>query len=450
MIVLTFDLPLLQVLRKKYYNMVEDMKGKIRVYCRARPLSGSEKERGNYEIVQAPDEYSIAIDSNRGKKEFQFDHIFMPDASQEDVFEDTNNLIQSAVDGYNVCIFAYGQTGSGKTFTMIGDREQNFPGIAPRAFNKIFDVIEENKSKFSFKVYTYMCELYNEKLIDLYSKDHSDDARLDIKKDKKGMVFIQGAVIQEATNSKELNGLFEHGSENRHVASTKMNAESSRSHLILAIIIESTNLATGSVVKGKLSLVDLAGSERAAKTGATAEQLKEANSINKSLSALGDVISALSSEQQFIPYRNNKLTMLMQDSLGGNAKTLMFVNISPADYNAEETVVSLTLPGTHPGSKLITNDASKNADNKEIARLKNIISKLKSGEKPSTRMKKKALDRSMWHELSNQNINSQEGTFFRHPGCCLNLVVAFIRPTKFVAKRFTNYSNVYKVFPNRV
>ncbi|XP_071845091.1 uncharacterized protein [Apostichopus japonicus] len=366
-----------RVLRKKYYNMVEDMKGKIRVYCRARPLSGSERERGNYEIVQAPDEYSIAIDSNRGKKEFQFDHIFMPDASQEDVFEDTNNLIQSAVDGYNVCIFAYGQTGSGKTFTMIGDREQNFPGIAPRAFNKIFDVIEENKSKFSFKVYTYMCELYNEKLIDLYSKDHSDDARLDIKKDKKGMVFIQGAVIQEATNSKELNGLFEHGSENRHVASTKMNAESSRSHLILAIIIESTNLATGSVVKGKLSLVDLAGSERAAKTGATAEQLKEANSINKSLSALGDVISALSSEQQFIPYRNNKLTMLMQDSLGGNAKTLMFVNISPADYNAEETVVSLTYASR---VKLITNDASKNADNKEIARLKNIISKLKSGE----------------------------------------------------------------------
>ncbi|KAJ8029772.1 Kinesin-like protein KIN-14I [Holothuria leucospilota] len=366
-----------RVLRKKYYNMVEDMKGKIRVYCRARPLSGSEKDRGNYEIVKAPDEYSINVESNRGNKEFQFDHIFMPDSSQEDVFEDTNNLIQSAVDGYNVCIFAYGQTGSGKTFTMIGDKGQNFPGIAPRAFKKIFEVIEENKSKFTFKVYTYMCELYNDKLIDLYSKDHKDDARLDIKKDKKGMVFIQGAVIQEATNSKELNGLFEQGSENRHVASTNMNSESSRSHLILAIIIESTNLSTGSVTKGKLSLVDLAGSERAAKTGATAAQLKEANSINKSLSALGDVIAALSSEQQFIPYRNNKLTMLMQDSLGGNAKTLMFVNISPADYNAEETIISLTYASR---VKLITNDASKNADNKEIARLKSIIAKLKSGE----------------------------------------------------------------------
>ena len=154
------------------------------------------------------------------------------------------------------------------------------------------------------------------------------------------------------------------------------------SFLASLIIILTKNLLQLSLVfmspAGKLSLVDLAGSERVAKTGATAEQLKEANSINKSLSALGDVISALSTEQSFIPYRNNKLTQLMQDSLGGNAKTLMFVNISPADYNADETVISLTYASR---VKLITNDASKNADNKEIARLKGIISKLKMGEK---------------------------------------------------------------------
>ncbi|XP_071794114.1 uncharacterized protein [Asterias amurensis] len=366
-----------RVLRKKYYNMVEDMKGKIRVYCRSRPLSGSEKTRGNFSIIKAPDEYSIEIQSTRGLKEFQFDHIFMPESTQADVFEDTNNLIQSSVDGYNVCIFAYGQTGSGKTFTMIGDKEGKFPGIAPRAFEKIFEVIEENKGKFSFTVETYMMELYNDKLIDLYAKSHEANARLDIKKDKKGLVFVQGAVVQQASNAKELYGLFDHGSANRHVASTKMNSESSRSHLIIGVVIESTNLTTGTVTRGKLSLVDLAGSERAAKTEASAEQLKEANSINRSLSALGDVISALSSEQSFIPYRNNKLTMLMQDSLGGNAKTLMFVNISPADYNAEETVVSLTYASR---VKLITNDASKNADNKEIARLKEIIAKMKKGE----------------------------------------------------------------------
>ncbi|XP_038044756.1 myosin-10-like [Patiria miniata] len=366
-----------RVLRKKYYNMVEDMKGKIRVYCRTRPLSSTEKGRGNFSVVKAPDEYSVEIQSTRGLKEFQFDHIFMPESTQADVFEDTNNLIQSAVDGYNVCIFAYGQTGSGKTFTMIGDREGNFPGIAPRAFEKIFEVIEENKAKFTFRVETYMLELYNDKLIDLYSKTHGESVKLDIKKDKKGLVFVHGAVVQEASNSKELYGLFEQGSASRHVASTKMNAESSRSHLVIGVVIESTNITTGTVTKGKLSLVDLAGSERAAKTDASAQQLKEANSINKSLSALGDVISALSSEQSFIPYRNNKLTMLMQDSLGGNAKTLMFVNISPADYNSEETVISLTYASR---VKLITNDASKNADNKEIARLKEIIAKMKTGE----------------------------------------------------------------------
>ncbi|XP_012557643.2 uncharacterized protein LOC100213907 isoform X1 [Hydra vulgaris] len=365
-----------RVLRKKYYNMVEDMKGKIRVYARARPLSRSELERGNYDITQSPDEYSIIIQTPRGPKDFQYDAVFPPGTPQEKVFEDTNNLIQSAVDGYNVCIFAYGQTGSGKTFTMIGDKEQKFPGIAPRSFQAIYALINENKKKFSFKTYMYMLELYRDNLIDLFSTTRDPD-KLDIKKDKKGMVVVSGAIVKEAFSAEELMDIFEKGSSARHVASTKMNSESSRSHLILSIIIESTNLTSGNVTNGKLSLVDLAGSERASKTGATPEQLKEAQSINKSLSALGDVISALSSDQAFIPYRNNKLTLLMQDSLGGNAKTLMFVNISPADYNSDETITSLTYASR---VKLITNDASKNSESKEIARLKNIISKLKKGE----------------------------------------------------------------------
>ncbi|XP_052794090.1 early endosome antigen 1-like isoform X2 [Mya arenaria] len=382
-VVLTKNFESERVLRKKYYNMVEDMKGKIRVYCRARPMSKTELDRGNKSVLSTADEYSIAVNASRGLKEFQYDQIFMEDSTQEKIFEDSNNLIQSAMDGYNVCIFAYGQTGSGKTFTMIGDRDQKYPGVAPRAFNRIFDLGDEMKSKFTLHVETYMMELYNDKLIDLFARPATSEdiiaqsEKLEIKKDKKGMVFVQGAVVKNARNAKELFALFEEGSANRHVASTKMNAESSRSHLIIGIILTSTNKNTGNVTKGKLSLVDLAGSERVAKTQAGAEQLKEAMSINKSLSALGDVISALSSDQQFIPYRNNKLTMLMQDSLGGNAKTLMFVNISPADYNMEETVISLTYASR---VKLITNDASKNADNKEIAKLKAIISKMKKGE----------------------------------------------------------------------
>ncbi|XP_065179475.1 uncharacterized protein LOC135809954 [Sycon ciliatum] len=368
-----------RVLRKKYYNIIEDMKGKIRVYCRARPLSKSEKDRGNHSVIGSPDEYTITIQSQRGLKEFSFDQVFTPEHSQEKVFEDTNNLIQSAFDGYNVCIFAYGQTGSGKTYTMIGAEtslESPVRGIAPRAFMSIYDLIEENKKKFSIEVSVYMLELYNEKLLDLLAIG-KDPGKLDIKKNKKGMVVVTGSATKEAKTAAELLDIFQQGSKSRHVASTKMNAESSRSHLIVGIVITSTNLATGTVVSGKLSLVDLAGSERASKTGATPEQLKEAQSINKSLSALGDVISALSTGQGHIPYRNNKLTMLMQDSLGGNAKTLMFVNISPADYNCDETIVSLTYASR---VKLITNDASKNADNKEIARLKSVISKLKKGE----------------------------------------------------------------------
>ncbi|XP_076817238.1 uncharacterized protein LOC143462825 isoform X1 [Clavelina lepadiformis] len=367
-----------RVLRKKYYNMVEDMKGKIRVYCRVRPLSSTEKANKNKYAVQTPDDYTIKIEMNRGGlKEFQFDQIFAENSSQETVFEDTHSLIQSAVDGYNVCIFAYGQTGSGKTYTMIGDGSPKAPGIAPRAFNRIFEIVQKNQKKFTFTVSCYMLELYNEKLVDLLNVSKGNESKLDIKKDNKGMVVINGTEIVYTENADELYKTFSKGSENRHTSSTKMNDASSRSHLVVGVVIESTNLTTGAVTRGKLSLVDLAGSERVGKTGASAGQLKEANSINKSLSALGDVISALSSEQSFIPYRNNKLTLLMQDSLGGNAKTLMFVNVSPADYNSDESAISLTYASR---VKLIKNDASKNAETKEVARLKQIIAKLKAGE----------------------------------------------------------------------
>lgn len=253
-----------------------------------------------------------------------------------------------------------------------------YPGLAPRAFEDIFRLVKENDTKFSFKISCYMIELYCDKLIDLFGKKGGDDSdKLRVRKDKNGLVFIENAAIREAASADALYSLFEKGSENRHVASTKMNAESSRSHLVIGIIIESTNLASGAVMTGKLSLVDLAGSERAGKTGATGQQITEAKSINKSLSALGNVIFALSDGSTHIPYRDNLLTQLMQDSLGGNAKTLMFVNISPADYNTEETISSLKYARR---VKLITNDAKKNADNKEIARLKDVVRRLRNGE----------------------------------------------------------------------
>uniref|UniRef100_A0A3Q4HMJ2 Kinesin-like protein n=1 Tax=Neolamprologus brichardi TaxID=32507 RepID=A0A3Q4HMJ2_NEOBR len=325
---------------------------KIRVFCRIRPVSRAEAAQGGAIVVEKIDEYSVTVETPRGPREFQFDKVFSAEASQEDLFHDTS-LIQLAIDGYNVCVFAYGQTGSGKTFTMVGDKEQKNPGIIPRAFNAMFDIMRENSSKFSFKVSAYMLELYNDRLQDLFAsqageahvhtQSHGQARRVEIKRNRKGVVFAQGAETKEASSAQELYALFQQACANRHISAT-MNVESSRSHLIVGIVVESRNLTNGSVSTGKLSLVDLAGSERAAKTGAKDHQLKEANSINKSLSALGDVISALSAELPHVPYRNSKLTQYA-------------------------TRV-----------KAITNNAQRNVESKEIAQLKEVIMKLRSGQ----------------------------------------------------------------------
>ncbi|XP_072447376.1 uncharacterized protein [Chiloscyllium punctatum] len=261
-----------KTLRKKYCNMVEDLKGKIHVFCRTRPLSKSELTHGSQCIVQSPDEYTVTIKSSHGVKEFQFDQVFDGSTSQEESFRDTNRLIESAVDGYNVCIFAYGQTGSGKTFTMIGEKEPANLGIIPRAFKRIFQIIHENQANFTFKVLTYMLELHNDQLLDLFINPcEGSTTKLEIRKDRKGFVYIQGAEIKEVTSAEMLYALFEQGCTNRH---TKTNNENSRSHLIVGVTIKSTNLSDGAVTYGKLSMIDLAGSERAFKTGATDDQLK--------------------------------------------------------------------------------------------------------------------------------------------------------------------------------
>ncbi|CAG0898160.1 unnamed protein product [Darwinula stevensoni] len=364
-----------RVLRKKYFNAMEDLKGKIRVYCRVRPPLESEMRKGGGTVVKSSDEFSVSVETPKGEREFYFDRVFLPDDDQATVFQDTHSLVQSAMDGYNVCICAYGQTGSGKTFTMLGTEAE--PGIAPRAFQRIFQIAHDTKHKFHVKVTAYMLELYNDRLLDLLRVPLGTEEKLEAKKDKTGMVYVQGATIRPAYSAADLCGIFDEGVRNRHTATTRMNVESSRSHLIIGVQVENTCRLNGTVFRGKLSLLDLAGSERVAKSGASSMQLREANCINKSLSALGDVISALATEQNFVPYRNSKLTQLMQDSLGGNAKTLMIVNVSPAAYNAEETLISLMYSSR---VKLITNSASKYVDSREVARLKSIIAKLRRGE----------------------------------------------------------------------
>lgn len=242
---------------------------------------------------------------------------------------------------------------------------------------------------FEISLECYMVELYLENLKDLLRDKKKDPPELDIKEDAHGMIIVDGANHVALSSIEEANKIFAYGLENRKTAATNMNETSSRSHLVFSIVINSRNKQTNQRTIGKLSLVDLAGSERVAKTGATKERLKEALAINKSLSALGNVISALGDEgtskgkKKHIPYRDNKLTMLMKDSLGGNAKTLMFVNVSPADYNADETNTSLTYAKR---VKSIKNFAVKNTKSKQTDKMNNMVLELQS---EVTRLEKK-------------------------------------------------------------
>lgn len=360
-----------QALRKRYHNQMQEAKGAIRVYARIRPKIA--REQGEGVAARRVDAFSMELDSRDKRsppKNFTFDAIFDEHNSQEDVFADCRGLVSSAVDGYNVTVFAYGQTGAGKTHTMYGSTEA--PGLVPRVAEEVFMLLSKYSHEANAKVKCSMFELYRDDLVDLLFQRRKGvvPALLDIKKDTRGSVYVDGATERDVANPAELLKCIEDGQERRHVSATKMNADSSRSHLITIIVIESTNRKTKQVSTGKLTLCDLAGSERLKKSEATGSQLKEAQSINKSLTALGDVIEALTKHAKHVPYRNHKLTQLLSDSLGGNAKTLMFVNCSPAESNSDETGAAL---GYAARAKLIVNKVEKNQDSQEVARLKKVI-----------------------------------------------------------------------------
>ena len=381
-----------QVKRKRLHNALEDMKGKIRVYARCRPPNKRERDLKSPSVVSMPDDMTITLGTDKGDRNFVYDHVFGPTSTQPEVYEEVDNLIQSAFDGYNVCIFAYGQTGSGKTFTMLGATAGGgeLLGVTPRAIARLFSIMEENADSTEVSITTTMVELYNDNLQDLYFMvDHAKAGgslkppRLEVKMDRKKRVFIQGAAVREAHSPAEVLAHFDEGNAARKTGSTKMNAESSRSHLVFTIMIQVRNTATGKTSFGKLTLVDLAGSERVSKTGADAERLREAQSINRSLAALGNVINKLSSTEGtdegpgHVPYRDNLLTRVLQDGLGGSAKTLMFVNISPAEDNTDETLSSLQYAER---VKKITNTAAKSEESKLVRHLKATIRRLRAGE----------------------------------------------------------------------
>ncbi|XP_049440339.1 kinesin-like protein KIFC3 [Epinephelus fuscoguttatus] len=328
-------------LRRKYHEQLVELKGNIRVLCRVKPvLKEDQREEGQSVVVTTdPNNESSLNVLNKGKgRIFELDKVFHPQATQEEVFQEIEPLVTSCIDGYHVCIFAYGQTGSGKTYTMEGSVEN--PGINQRALKHLFSEIEERKDMWSYTVTVSSVEIYNEVLRDLLSKDGE---KLDIKinPDGTGQLHVPGLRVIEVKSFQHIKKILATARRNRITFGTQMNQHSSRSHALLCITVQGTDLATGSKTTGKLNLVDLAGSERVWKSGAEGERLKEAQNINRSLLSLGDVIQALRARQTHIPFRNSRLTYLLQDSLGKGSKTVMVVQVSALESNVGETLCSL-------------------------------------------------------------------------------------------------------------
>ena len=272
---------------------------------------------------------------------------------------------------------------AGKTYTMFGD-EGEHQGLAPRVAFELFKKLQDREMSHRFEVSISMLELYTDRLRDLLlTKDEeAEDLKIRLAEHTStGLVEVDGAKIEQVADGNELLAVLNRGAKSRASSSTKMNADSSRSHMIATIVLSLTNKRTGKSSFGKLTLVDLAGSERVGKSGAEGQQLKEAQSINKSLSSLGDVIGALTSgSRQHIPYRNHPLTMLMSDSIGGNAKTLMFVCCSPADWNHKETTNSLDFAKrcrNVTNNVVSSNHGQGNSNVKQIRALRAELSKKK-------------------------------------------------------------------------
>ncbi|CEF59819.1 Kinesin, motor domain and P-loop containing nucleoside triphosphate hydrolase domain-containing protein [Strongyloides ratti] len=336
----------------------------VRVVCRCRPLNQREIDLNSSICVKMDStlgEVSI-YGSDDSVKTFTFDGVYYTDSTAEQVYNDiVYPLVENVVEGYNGTVFAYGQTGSGKTFSMQGnDKISSQIGIVPRSFEHIFDAVATTTdSKFIVKV-SYV-EIYNEDLKDLLSNDKN--LKLEIKENPENGVYVSGLSMHIVHNIGDCQKLIQQGNSNRHVGATLMNNDSSRSHSIFTLYVEGINSKTGCLRMGKLNLVDLAGSERQSKTGATGDRFKEATKINLSLSALGNVISALvDGKSKHIPYRDSKLTRLLQDSLGGNTKTIMIACVSPSDNNYDETLSTLRYANR---AKNIKNKPKINEDPKD-------------------------------------------------------------------------------------
>mmetsp|Transcript_8716 Transcript_8716/g.21491 ORF Transcript_8716/g.21491 Transcript_8716/m.21491 type:complete len:701 (-) Transcript_8716:1133-3235(-) len=383
------------------------------VCLRFRPLNKNERSQddGSVIAVQFEKDYKGNITTvelngeakaiTRCSEKFQFDRIFN-DANQEDVYRQTAaTMVAEVFRGFNCTIFAYGQTGTGKSYTMMGLPDNNIKaGIIPRMVGDVFRVVEDELSKeepeFDFEVKVSYVEIYMERIKDLLNPENGN-GNLKIRESKTRGVYIQGITEHRVQEAKQVYDWMAYGSLHRAVASTRMNAESSRSHSVFIMKVCQIKNKNGSKKTSKVYLVDLAGSEKVNKTGATGKVLDQASAINKSLSALGNVISSLTKTSKkkgnkHIPYRDSKLTRLLTDSLGGNAKTCLIVTASPSMYNAEETASSLRFGQR---AKMIKNKPKANeektideykqllaAAEKKIKQQQELIDAMKDGDAP--------------------------------------------------------------------
>ncbi|XP_065034086.1 kinesin-like protein KIN-14K isoform X2 [Musa acuminata AAA Group] len=283
-----------------------------------------------------------------------------------EIFSDIQPLIRSVLDGYNVCIFAYGQTGSGKTYTMSGPISASVEdwGVNYRALSDLFEISENRRNSYFYEVGVQMVEIYNEQVRDLLVDD-GPQKRLGVwSSTQPNGLAVPDASVHPVKSTSDVLQLMHIGQTNRAVGSTALNERSSRSHSILTVHVRGVDLKTGSTSRGCLHLIDLAGSERVERSEATGDRLKEAQHINKSLSALGDVIFALAQKNTHVPYRNSKLTQVLQSSLGGQAKTLMFVQINPDIESYSETISTLKFAERVSGVEL--GAARSNKDGRDI------------------------------------------------------------------------------------
>ncbi|XP_074343871.1 kinesin-like protein KIN-12D [Apium graveolens] len=361
-----------------HFEMKEDpsfwMDHNVQVLIRVRPLNNMERSTQGYNRCLKQESSQCITWIGQPETRFTFDHVACESVEQETLFRMVGlPMVENCLSGYNSCMFAYGQTGSGKTYTMLGDidvlgvKPSPNRGMTPRIFEFLFARIraEEESRRDERLAYNCKCsflEIYNEQITDLLDPSSTN---LQLREDTKTGVYVENLSEFEVETVADILKLLSQGSANRKVAATNMNRESSRSHSVFTCVIESRweKDSTSNLRFARLNLVDLAGSERQKSSGAEGERLKEAANINKSLSTLGHVIMVLvdvaHAKTRHVPYRDSRLTFLLQDSLGGNSKTMIIANVSPSICSAAETLNTLKFAQR---AKLIQNNAVVNED----------------------------------------------------------------------------------------